>query len=70
MGRENLSMEEQTSGSSKGKVVSHVMENVTTIVHVLTVLFALFILYLALLEEVVLFTWHPILFSFGVSTNF
>lgn len=52
---------------SKKMIYNRICEHVTTVVHVLTVIFVLFIIYLICMEPFVLFTWHPLLFSIGVS---
>lgn len=42
-------------------------QNITLLVHIVLLLFVLFILYLCFSHEVVLFTWHPVCLSIGVS---
>lgn len=45
------------------------LEILTWVVHVTTLGFTFFVVYIALANEIVLFTWHPILLTIGVSSN-
>lgn len=47
----------------------NIPEILTWVVHVTALGFTFFVTYIALANEIVLFTWHPILLTIGVSSN-